>query len=116
MSRFGNISLRMLLGLLIGTMGVLLLIVSLSALVDAVGRNANAHRVEAASVTSKQLFGALIGMRLERGAEISGLVGEAAISSATEGVIARARAMSEGGYENQVSAVVSKLLLRGKVE
>jgi len=105
MSRFGNISLRMLLGLLIGTMGVLLLIVSLSALVDAVGRNANAHRVEAASVTSKQLFGALIGMRLERGAEISGLVGEAAISSATEGVIARARTMSEGGYVEGIKAL-----------
>jgi hypothetical protein len=28
----------------------------------------------------------------------------------------RLKAMSEGGYENHVSAVVSKLLLRGKVE
>ncbi len=28
----------------------------------------------------------------------------------------RLKLMSEGGYENQVSAVVSKLLLRGKVE
>jgi hypothetical protein len=28
----------------------------------------------------------------------------------------RLQAMSEGGYENQMSAVVSKLLLRGKIE
>jgi len=105
MSRFGNISLRMLLGTLIGTMGVLLLIVSIVALVDAVGRSANAHRVETASATSKDLFKALLGMRVERGAEIGGLVGEAPITGTTEADIARLRAVTEDGYAESITAL-----------
>jgi len=105
MSRLGNLSLRMLLGLLIGTMGVLLLIVSASALVDAVGRSANAHRNETASVTSKHLFKALLSMRIERGAEIGGLVSEAAVTGVAEADIARYRGQSEQGYADGIKAL-----------
>ena len=105
MARFGNVSLRTLLWALIGAMGLLLIVMSANALIDAVGRSANAHRVATASVASRHLFNALIGMRLERGSEIAGLVGADPIGSGTEGVIARSRPMSEGGYADGIAAL-----------
>ncbi|HEV2677953.1 MAG TPA: HAMP domain-containing protein, partial [Aliidongia sp.] len=105
MDRFGNISLRTLLWMLIGTMGLLLVIMSASALVDAVARSANAHRVETASITSKHLFKALLGMRNERGAEIGGLVGEGPITATTEADVVRLRGTAEEGYADGLKAL-----------
>jgi methyl-accepting chemotaxis protein len=105
MARFGNVSLRTLLWALIGTMGLLLVIMSADALVDAIGRSANAHRVETASLTSRHLFKALLGMRNERGAEIGGLVGEAPVSAATEADIAKLRGTAEQGYADGLKAL-----------
>ena len=105
MAHLGNVSLRTLLWALIGTMGLLLVVVSANALLDAVERSANAHRVATASVASRHLFNALVGMRIERGSEIAGLVGADPIGSNTEGVIARSRSISESGYVDGIAAL-----------
>ena len=105
MARFGNVSLRTLLWTLIGTMGVLLVIMSADALIDAVERSTSAHRVATASVASRHLFNALVGMRIERGAEIAGLIGADPIGSNTESVIARSRTTSESGYVDGIAAL-----------
>ncbi|GGF33810.1 methyl-accepting chemotaxis protein [Aliidongia dinghuensis] len=105
MFRLNNLSIRTILGLVIGTMGLLLVIASAVALSDAVERSANAHRVETASLTSRHLFKALINMRNERGAEISGLLGDAPVSSTTEADIAKLRAATEQGYADGLKAL-----------
>jgi methyl-accepting chemotaxis protein len=107
MGRFGNLSLRTLLGTLIGIMGVLLVVMSASDLKDAVESSANAHRVETASATSKHLFKALISMRLERGAEIGALVSDMAPTPATEADIVKSRGQSDAGYNDALKALGS---------
>ena len=107
MRAFRNMSLRTILGALIGTMGALLLIVSSLTLIGAVERKINASRVATASVTSKYLFQALINLRLERGPAIGGMVGEAAVSSATEADILKYRASSETGYDTALQSLAN---------
>ena len=105
MSRFSNMSLRTLLGILIGTMGLLLVVTSGVALTDAIGRNADAHRIATASGTSKYMFQALINLRLERGPAIGGLVAEGPITGATESDILKYRAASEAGYAAAIKSL-----------
>ncbi|HWK46880.1 MAG TPA: HAMP domain-containing protein, partial [Stellaceae bacterium] len=105
MSRFGNISLKTILGLIIATMGLLLVVVSTSALVEAVDHSNTARRVATSTVVSKHLFRSLIGMRNERGSEIAGLLGESPIGSGGEAAIASGRTDYETGYADALKAL-----------
>src|ERR1700675_493801 len=93
-----DFSIRTVLGLVIGAMGLLLVVLSLSALVDAVGRSSDAHRVAKLASASRSLFAAMIATRLERGAENTALLGENPLDSAAEADIASYRRSSEDGY------------------
>jgi methyl-accepting chemotaxis protein len=102
-----DFSIRTILGVVIGAMGLLLVILSSSALVDAVGRSSDAHRVAKLASASRSLFAALIGTRLERGTEIAALLSENPIDSGSEADIATYRRASEEGYAQSMKALES---------
>src|ERR1700730_5383418 len=74
-----NLSIRSVLGLIIGFLGILLVGLSANGGVGAIERNNTAKRVERLAGTSKQLFAILLGFRLERGAAISALMADVPI-------------------------------------
>jgi methyl-accepting chemotaxis protein len=102
-----NLSIRALLGLIIGAMGVLLVVRSSTSLVDAVVASSNARRIATSAVVSKHLFRALIGMRLDRAKGIAGLVGEDPVTSVMIADIGSARADFEGGYRDAMTALTA---------
>jgi methyl-accepting chemotaxis protein len=102
-----NISIRTLLGLIIGALGVLLIVRNSTSLTSAVTESANARRVATSAMVSKHLFGSLIGLRIERGSEIAGLTSEEPISKATDTEIARGRASYETGYAEALKALAT---------
>jgi methyl-accepting chemotaxis protein len=102
-----DFSIRTILGLVIGAMGLLLVILSSNALIDAVGRSSDAHRVAKLASASRSLFAALIGTRLERGTEIAALASENPIDSSSEADIATYRRSSEEGYAESMKALES---------
>jgi methyl-accepting chemotaxis protein len=102
-----NFSIRTVLGLVIGAMGLLLVVLSSSALVDAVGRSSDAYRVAKLASASRSLFAAMIGTRLERGVGISALVSENPIDSGAETDMAGYRRTSEEGYAESMKALES---------
>jgi drug/metabolite transporter (DMT)-like permease len=61
------LSIRTLLGVLIGTLGVLLITTSVVGVVDAAKQNANGRRVAALSGISLPLLTGLVAARVERG-------------------------------------------------
>jgi len=69
MTRLTGLSIRTILGALLGAMGLLLVSVSAVSFIDAVGRNANAVRTAIRTQISADLFRAIIPLRIERGAE-----------------------------------------------
>jgi methyl-accepting chemotaxis protein len=102
-----NLSIRTLLGVIIGAMGVLLVARNSASLVDAVAESSNARRVATSAVISKHLFRALIGVRTGRGSEIAGLLGEGPISASTEAEIAHGRGEYEAGYGDAMKALAA---------
>jgi methyl-accepting chemotaxis protein len=103
----GSLSIRTILGLVIGAMGLLLVIESSSALIDSVGRNTSAHRVASLASASRSLFKTLIGVRLERGVELSALAGDGLIDSASETDMSGYRRTAEEGYTESLAALQS---------
>jgi methyl-accepting chemotaxis protein len=102
-----NFSIRAVLGLVIGAMGLLLVVLSADALVDAVGRSSDAYRVAKLASASRSLFAAMIGTRLERGVGITALVSENPIDSGAESDMAAYRRTSEEGYAESMKALES---------
>jgi methyl-accepting chemotaxis protein len=102
-----DFSIRTVLGLVIGAMGLLLVVLSSSALIDAVGRSSDAHRVAKLASASRSLFAAMIATRLERGTENTALLGENPLDSAAEADIAGYRRSSEDGYAESMKAIES---------
>jgi methyl-accepting chemotaxis protein len=103
----GSLSIRAVLGLVIGTMGLLLLIECSSALIESVGRDVAAHRVATLASASRNLFKTLMGLRLERGIQISGLASEGKIDSASDSDLQAYRRNSEEGYAESMTALQS---------
>jgi methyl-accepting chemotaxis protein len=93
-----NLSIRSVLGLIIGFLGILLVGLSAIAGLGAIERNSTAKRVERLAGTSKQLFAILLGLRLERGAAISALTADVLISAAAEAQINNNQLASEVAY------------------
>src|ERR1700704_5292445 len=100
-----NFSIRTILGLVIGAMALLLVVLSSSALVDAVGRSSDAYRVAKLASASRSLFAAMMGTRLERGGGISALVSENPIDSGAETDMTAYRRTSEEGYAESMKAL-----------
>jgi len=103
MSGLNNLSIRTILGLVIGTMGVLLVTLSGSALIDAFERNQAARRVAAIAATSQSLFKALQSHRLERGNELAPLMADAAADDTVDKVVGGNRKATEEGYGDGVA-------------
>jgi methyl-accepting chemotaxis protein len=95
-------SIRLVLGLIIGALGVLLVTLSALGLSTAVERNTAARRVASLTGTSQQLFSTLIGYRIERGTTLPALVSEGPADGAADGRIATNRQISEAGYNAAV--------------
>ena len=77
MKLFARMSIRVVLGQIIGVLGFFLVALSAMELVSAVERNEAARRVASLAGTDQQLFATLMGFRLERGTTIPGLISEA---------------------------------------
>src|SRR5690242_570287 len=111
-----GLSIRAVLGLIISVLALLLVVRLAMDVTDAVDRNAAAGRVERLAGTDQQLFAALYGFRLERGAFLGALVSEHPADDAIESRIASTRQASEAGYhavlEHLVGFANAKLAAR----
>lgn len=107
MVRIRNISIRTMLGLIIGALGLLLVAANSVSLYSAISESSGARRVATSAVVSKHLFGALISLRIERGAEIGSLLGEAPVNDATAATIAQRRAGFEAGYSDALNGLAT---------
>ena len=107
MARFGNVSLRMLLGLVIGTMGALLIGLIVISSIEAVDRYSSARRVAALAEMSQSLFNALQAHRIERIGVLSTLVGETPVSDDTRKSIASRREITEAGYASGLNGLAA---------
>src|SRR5277367_6329742 len=108
MSGFNNLSIRTLLGLIIGVMGLLLIVLSASSLVEALGRSQDARKVATLAPATQALFKALQSHRLERGNELAPLMAEAPAPDVLDRVIAGQRKTAEDGYATGV-AILQRL-------
>ena len=95
MKLFARMSIRAVLGQIIGVLGILLVALSAMELVSAVERNEAARRVASLAGTDQQWFATLLGFRLERGTTNPALISEAAADSAGEARVATNREISE---------------------
>ena len=102
---FSGMSIRLVLGLIIGVLGLLLVGLSTAGLFSAMERHTAARRVASLTAISQQLFGTFINARVERGTINAGLLGEAPADAGADARIASNRQISEKGY----AAVVEQL-------
>ncbi len=105
MRLFAGMSIRAVLGQIIGLLGFLLVALCTMELVSAVERNTAAQRVASLAGTDQQLFATLLGYRLERGTTIPALISEAPADNIADTRVATNREISETGYR----AVVERL-------
>ncbi|MDR3436079.1 HAMP domain-containing methyl-accepting chemotaxis protein [Telmatospirillum sp.] len=105
MRMFASLSIRSVLGLLVGFMGALLVVMSLWTLRDAVGDWTETERVASTTVASRHLFKAVMGTRLERGTELSATTSLSAADAATVDRIATTRKSSEEGYGDAIPSL-----------
>jgi methyl-accepting chemotaxis protein len=98
MQIFSGMSIRLVLGQIIGVLGLLLVALSTAGFFAALERDTAARRVASLTGVSQQLFGTFIGARQERGAMNAGLFSEMAADADTGVRIASNRQMSETGY------------------
>ncbi|MGC2087342.1 MAG: HAMP domain-containing methyl-accepting chemotaxis protein [Bradyrhizobium sp.] len=99
MKLLAGLSIRSVLGLIISVLALLLVVRLTIDVTDAVDRKAAAGRVERLAGTDQQLFAALLGFRLERGAFLGALVSEQPADAAIESRISTNREASETGYK-----------------
>ena len=105
MKLFAGMSIRAVLGLIIGVLGCLLVALCAMELVAAVERNEAAQRVASLAGIDQQLFATLMGYRLERGTTIPSLISEAPADSVADARVGTNREISETGYR----AVIERL-------
>ena len=105
MSLFARMSIRAVLGQIIGVLGVLLVALSAMELISAVERNEGARRVASLAGIDQQLFATLMGFRIERGTTNPALISEVAADGFAEARVATNREASENGYR----AVIERL-------
>jgi diguanylate cyclase (GGDEF)-like protein len=98
MSHPSRWSIRTILGLLIGMIGLLLIAVSVETLLDAGDSYVSSRKVAALSAISKPLLTSLIAARVERGTLANALIGENPIDADSVHVIADARREADTSY------------------
>src|SRR5271167_3000965 len=93
-----NLSIRTLLGSIIGILGVLLIALSSLSLIAAFDGNRAARHVAALAATSQSLFKALQSHRLELGNELTPLMAEAPAADTVDKAVGGYRKAAEEGY------------------
>jgi methyl-accepting chemotaxis protein len=96
-----KLSIRGILSLLLGAMGVLLIGLTANSMWEAIGQNQQATRVVAFANTSRSMFSMLIPTRNERGVGASLLLSEALSESGT-GVMRQYRTASQTYYKTSI--------------
>jgi methyl-accepting chemotaxis protein len=102
MKIFAGMSIRLVLGQIIGVLGLMLFALSAAGLYSAVERNDAARRVASLAGTDQQLFATLLGFRIERGTTSSALISATPADGAADARIADNRQISENGYRAAV--------------
>ena len=93
-------SIRLVLGQIIGLLGVFLVVLCAMGLYGAIERNATARRVASLAMASQDLFSTLLGFRLERGTTLPALIAEQPADKAADERIATNRAVAEKSYHS----------------
>jgi methyl-accepting chemotaxis protein len=112
MSFLSRLSIRAIISVLVGFLGVLLVAVSVVTLLDAEKNWSSAKAVTDATLASRSLFKTMMGMRIERGAEMTATAAEAAADNAVEARVAAYRKIAEEGYDESI-ATLAKLDVAG---
>jgi methyl-accepting chemotaxis protein len=100
-----SLSIRAILGMVIGAMGLLLVVLGLTNVIDSVGRNADAHRVAEKASISRSLFKTLMATRLERGIALSALANDNPIDAGSASDMASYRHASQDSYADSIKAL-----------
>lgn len=100
-----SLSIRSILGILLGTMGLLLVGLSGSTVLDAIGRNATAVKMERLTAATQSLFKMLVETRNERGMMNSML--PAAEPAAESSMLAQYRRKFEANYADTISRLAA---------
>ena len=112
MSGLNSLSIRTIMGLVIGLMGLMLVASSAGSLVTALERNANARRVAALSATTQSVFKALQNYRFERTNELAPLMADPPAPDVVDKIVAPSRKSAEEGYA-AATAALARLDLPG---
>jgi methyl-accepting chemotaxis protein len=99
---FSKISIRLILGLVIGILGALLIFASASGVWDARQHYAQSSRVAALTAASQPLFKSLLGARIERGTFVAALSADPPISPQGEARVLENRGIAETNYKDAV--------------
>ncbi|MTJ80707.1 MAG: HAMP domain-containing protein [Telmatospirillum sp.] len=105
MRLFAALSIRSVLGFLVGGMGILLVGSGLWDLADAWQDWRNTERVSEITEASRNLFKAVMATRLERGSEMTATASAAAADEAMQNRIATMRRTSEDGFNAAVGSL-----------
>ncbi|MGJ4886957.1 methyl-accepting chemotaxis protein [Bradyrhizobium sp. HKCCYLRH3099] len=100
-----GLTIRTVLGLIIGALALLLIGSLATGLVDALGRYQSAQRIARLASADQQLFNTLIGFRLERGTFLATLAAEGTADQAAETRITTNRQISETAYKQVQEAL-----------
>jgi methyl-accepting chemotaxis protein len=102
-----NLSIRTLLGLIIGILGVLLIALSSSSLIAALDSNRAARHVAALAATSQSLFKGLQSLRLELGNVLTPLMAEAPAADTVDKTVGGYRKAAEEGYADGMAKLAA---------
>lgn len=105
MKLLAGLSIRIILGFIIGALALLLVGCLGVNLVESFGRYRAAQRVAQLAAADQQLFATLIGFRIERGTFLATLVADGAADAAADARIAANRQVSENAYRNVLEAL-----------
>ncbi|WP_315705614.1 MULTISPECIES: HAMP domain-containing methyl-accepting chemotaxis protein [unclassified Bradyrhizobium] len=105
MKLLAGLSIRIILGFIIGALALLLVGCLGVNLVESFGRYRAAQRVAQLAAADQQLFATLIGFRIERGTFLATLVADGAADAAADARIAANRQVSESAYRNVLEAL-----------
>ncbi|MDR3439340.1 methyl-accepting chemotaxis protein [Telmatospirillum sp.] len=102
---FSALSIRAVLSILVGFLGMLLIAVSVVTLLDAMRDWSSTNRIADATVTSRHLFKTIIAFRTERGSELTATAADAAADAATIDRFTSYRKIAEESYADGIAAL-----------
>jgi methyl-accepting chemotaxis protein len=105
MGFLSKLSIRAVLGLLVGLIGLMLVSVGGVLSLDAMKDWSRTNRVTEATLTSRYLFKTIVATRIERATELAATAAETAADSATVGRVGGFRKTSEDGFAESIPSL-----------